>query len=156
MESSDNSKKKQKQAKRIYLVYILALGVGIFLAKFALDRLTPKAKFTPREKEVSSPVEIPAQTQPPAPEVASLRGESLPLSSTEEANLAPQVSEEKKPLPVLSLSGIFYDEQQSYALINNQIVKKGDLVGGAKVVDITASNVDLEFEGEPIKLKLTK
>jgi len=145
METSDNSKKEQKQAKRIYLVYILVLCVGIFLAKFLLARFTPKAEVSISEKKASSPVEIPAQTQPPAPEAAS-----------EETNLSPQVSEEKKPLPVLSLSGIFYDEQQSYALINNQIVKKGDSVGGAKVVEITASRVDLEFEGEPIKLKLTK
>jgi hypothetical protein len=50
------------------------------------------------------------------------------------------------------LNGVFFSGDEGYALINNQIVKKGDKVKGATVKQITLEEVDLEWEGSLIKL----
>ena len=46
------------------------------------------------------------------------------------------------------LSGIFFTDNHAMAIINDDIVAIGDLVGGAKVTEIEDDAVELEREGE--------
>ena len=50
------------------------------------------------------------------------------------------------------LNGVFFSGNEGYALINNRVVKKGDVIDGATVVGIALDEVDLEAEGSVIKL----
>jgi hypothetical protein len=54
------------------------------------------------------------------------------------------------------LNGLFSADNASYALINNSIVQAGDTIEGAKVVRITADNVELEVDGRTITLSNKK
>lgn len=56
-------------------------------------------------------------------------------------------------LPQLLLNGIVLSEDGSIAMINGQICKPGDEVEGAKIVDITASQVTLSLKNQEIVLK---
>jgi len=54
----------------------------------------------------------------------------------------------------LALGGIVYDEKDSYALINNQLLHIGDEVNGNRVVDIQQDTVILNDGNKDIELKL--
>ncbi|HTY45602.1 MAG TPA: type II secretion system protein N [Patescibacteria group bacterium] len=58
--------------------------------------------------------------------------------------------------PNLVLNGVFFSDQDGYALINNQIVKEGDTIENAKVTAVVKDGVELEVEGKPLKLTLKK
>ncbi len=48
--------------------------------------------------------------------------------------------------PDLEVNGIFFEEQrESYAIVNGGVVKKGDTVGGAEVVEITKDFVKFQY-----------
>lgn len=49
---------------------------------------------------------------------------------------------------------ILHSEGRRLAIVNNETVKKGDLVNGARVVDITAEQVTLEYKGRTINSRL--
>lgn len=51
------------------------------------------------------------------------------------------------------LNGVFFSENEGYALINNRIVKEGDALEGVTVKRIKLDEVELEAEdGSTIKL----
>lgn len=54
----------------------------------------------------------------------------------------------------LALGGIVYDEKDSYALINNQLLHIGDEVAGNRVVGIQQDRVILNDGNKDIELRL--
>jgi hypothetical protein len=67
------------------------------------------------------------------------------------------VSSEEEPAvnliePKLILSGLYFQGDEGYALINNRIVKVGDIIQGARVKEIGLDKVALEFDGRIISL----
>ncbi|MDP2831372.1 MAG: hypothetical protein Q8O02_03905, partial [Candidatus Omnitrophota bacterium] len=50
------------------------------------------------------------------------------------------------------LNGIFFSDEDGYALVNNQIVRENDYVDGAKVGLITVNTVKLDNAGQTITL----
>jgi hypothetical protein len=76
-------------------------------------------------------------------------------------------SSPKQPIPTLPaienearepfvLNGIFFSQDEPFALINNQIVRIGDTVDGALVLRITAKEVELNSAGATIKLSRSR
>ena len=54
----------------------------------------------------------------------------------------------------LALSGIMPDKQNPYAIINNEVVKLGDKVGGMTVIEINENDVVLDENGQRHTLEL--
>lgn len=54
----------------------------------------------------------------------------------------------------LALGGIVYDEKDSYVLINDQVLHRGDQVNGNRVVDIKRDRVILNDGNKDIELRL--
>jgi hypothetical protein len=65
---------------------------------------------------------------------------------------APMFKARQGPKLQFVLNGIFFSDNEGYALINNQITKEGDVVAGASVKKIGMSEVELEYKGSTIKL----
>jgi hypothetical protein len=59
-----------------------------------------------------------------------------------------------KPIPQLTLSGVFCSENENYALINNQILKTGDTLGEWLVSRIGLEEVELK--NNELTVTLTK
>ncbi|MEW6170712.1 MAG: general secretion pathway protein GspB, partial [Candidatus Omnitrophota bacterium] len=57
-------------------------------------------------------------------------------------------------LPSLVLNGIFFKDDQAYALINNQVFKENDAINGARIIAIHPDSVDLVFEGRNFTLRI--
>lgn len=66
------------------------------------------------------------------------------------------ISPETRMKKSLVLNGIFYSEDGTYALINNQIVRSGDVIEEAKVISIGQEEVVLEYEGVALTLHTRK
>ena len=58
-------------------------------------------------------------------------------------------------IPDLNLSGIVYSAQQSYCIINNRIVKTGDTIQGAKLVNVSQNTVTLDYQGKEMMLSVS-
>ncbi len=57
--------------------------------------------------------------------------------------------------PDLRVEGIFFEEKnESYAIVNSGIVKVGDTIEGATVVDITRDFVKLQYENKSFCQKI--
>lgn len=60
------------------------------------------------------------------------------------------------PLHELKLKAVFYNETRPSAIINEQIVYKGSLMGGQKIVDIGRTHVILQGENGVVRLELAE
>jgi len=56
----------------------------------------------------------------------------------------------------LDLNGVFYSGNEAYALMNNQIIKVGDIIEGAVVKRISLEGVELEKEGQFVQISTSK
>ncbi|MCX5712712.1 MAG: general secretion pathway protein GspB [Candidatus Omnitrophica bacterium] len=125
--------------KRSVLLYVFVLACGIILANVAFSIITRPSPGI----RVASVKEKPAAS-------ASLR-QDMPIAET----YVPAVAEESKT-PKLVLSGVFFSQVSSYAIINNQIVKEGDTIEGVVVKRINQDDVLLEASGVPFTLSSSK
>lgn len=118
------------------LIYLLVICLGLFLGNFAYI-------FFIRPKNT-------AAVQKAAPPAASQPGPIPAVISPPEATPTPLPA--PNPEPTLVLNGVFFEQGDGYALINNKIMRLGDEIEKAKIKEITINGVELEFEGKTIKL----
>ena len=130
-----------KRRHKIYLIYVLVSFIGIIGAKIFFSAFI-------------SPRQIPSG----AHKVSGLIPSSKPLLTyNDDANkttdsLAPLQKIDLNSIPeeplnqepgTFVLSGVFFTDNEGYALVNNRIVKENDMIGGAKVVRVTLEEVEL-------------
>lgn len=125
---SNGVNKGGKPRLKIYPVYVLAACLGLFLTAISFNLLTRQSQQDPAPLETN-----------------------IPNLETNAPIAIPSEVEKESQAPLI-LNGVFFSEEQGYALINNQIVKEGDVVEGALVLRITLEEVELELNGSTIKL----
>ena len=142
---------KQADAKP-FLLYILILLAGLLLGNFIFNLLSHKAQ----DNGLSSSRQNQAEshkiqtTQAPKQNVLSI----IPTTNSPliAALPSPPPEENKTAKTSFVLNGIFFSDNDGYALVNNQIVRENDYVDGAKVGLITTNTVELDNAGEIITL----
>jgi len=127
---------KTKLSAKLFLIYALILLSGLFLSHVIFKLLGHKVVKTQPEKEITAVVQT-QQATLPAP---------LPVKP------APLIEVQKKPEVSFILNGIFFSDNDGYALVNNQIIREDDSVDGAKVIKITPNSVELDNQGTIITL----
>ncbi len=152
--ASPKDKRPQTKPKiKTYLLYVFTACLGLFIANIFFGFLTHlKVSATGQQPKLPRVVREPhlnlsggVLQQGPASNLESLQSTEPPPSF--------QVPAVKKGLPAsLVLNGIFFSEDEGYALINNQIAKVGDVIDGATVKRINSDEVELESAGSTIKL----
>lgn len=83
--------------------------------------------------------------QPPAFALYKFRIENQPQSSS---------ASTKPKSQALVLNSILYSGQRQHAIINNKIVKKGDMVDGARLIQLLPDKARLIKKGKIIELSL--
>ncbi len=127
---------KTKFSPKLFLIYTLILISGLFLSHIIFKLLGQKVVKTQPQKEITAVT----QTQ------QSILPTPLPVKT-----VLP-TEEQKKPEVNYILNGIFFSDNDGYALVNNQIIREDDSVDGAKVIKITSNSVQLDNQGTVITL----
>lgn len=138
--SINKFEKTRKFNKRGILLYVFALACGIILANVIFGVFSKPAPGIRIAR---------VQEKPVVSTVASRQ--DLPIAET----YVPPLGAEPKA-PKLVLSGVFFSQASSYAIINNQIVKEGDIIEGVVVKRINQEDVVLESSGVPFTLSSSK
>lgn len=60
------------------------------------------------------------------------------------------VTSKPKTLPALTVQGLIWNSDMPQAIINDQVVKLGDEISGAKIVKIAKDGITIQFQGELI------
>jgi hypothetical protein len=81
---------------------------------------------------------------------------SLPQEAQSQVPLqvAPSVSETPQVIrpPDLTLQGVIWNTYQPLAIINNQVVKIGDVIAEATVVDIDKTGIIIKYKAKKFKI----
>lgn len=83
------------------------------------------------------------------PSLVSEKDKSLSLPSP-----SLNSSEDRLP-PSLILKGIAHFGEENWAIIDDQIIRQGQFIKGAKVEEIFSDHVELTFEGKRFTLQIT-
>ena len=137
-----NLDKKEKDYKyRMDFFYFSMVCIGLFIGYIFFSFISrPKYPAKKQTAKVSGEVKTPLPIEEP------------PLENNPLVSAAP----EKKPRNSWVLNGIFFSQDEGYALINNQIVKEGDLISGGKVTRITLDEVGVVYDGRETTLTAKK
>lgn len=137
------SKEKERVDKhpkfKFSLLYILIVGIGFFIANIFFNFFT---KPTLIDTHTSLSTNL-----PPLKETIQVK-ESPPSQET--------ITNKPMVLPSFVLNGVFFSGDQGYALINNRIVTRGDVIEGATVKRIDLEEVELEISNSTVKLSTPK
>lgn len=134
-----------KPSKRALLLYSFAMVFVLFLGNIVYSFISRPDKTAPRTETLQEKPVAPSLPSAPVPALKEApAAEVLPVKIEE-------TTVQKAPPPFV-LSGVFFSQQEGYALINNQIVKEGDVVDGATVKRINMNEVELDFSGSSVKL----
>jgi type II secretory pathway component PulC len=143
-----------------YFVYGMVVFLGVVIAHFSFKLLvTHKETFTRLgDKQVSQKTKVFSSRKPPevVPSVTpSSVADAVPPSPPAQA-VSPTTESLRQTPSSLVLSGVFFSENEGYALINNRILKQGDTIDGARLIKVGLDAVELEFKGETFKLTARK
>jgi type II secretory pathway component PulC len=144
--------KPRKSNRKIYLFFLLLVSLAALAGNIFLTSLS-------RVKEVSSSLpQAPVLAQNPKPAETLLPSPAvvLPVEAPQAVSAASAAEAKKEPEPSFVLNGVFFSEDEGYALINNQIAKVGDVIEGAQVTRISIDEVELENAGKTITLATAK
>lgn len=131
---------------KAYFFYSLVVVFGILIANIIFMLITGPSS-TPAIKTESTVKNPPLLLKNQEPAVVKITPVEPPLEVLQEV-----VQPQEKTPPKLTLSGLFFSQNQGYVLINNQILKEGDTIEGATVKRILLDGVELEAGGAIIKL----
>lgn len=142
--------------KKIYVLFILWL---IFLFLYGCGKKEPEVivpsqessqkKAFPQEEEKIESVEKEPQ------DLVSFSQKRNPFLTPREEKFFRE--EKREEINYLTLSGIFYSPEGSYAIINGRIVKKKDIIDNKEVVKIGKQEVFLkDSQGKEYVVKLKK
>jgi len=176
------TKKSQGPKRKfvIWRFYVLAICLGFMAAYFFFTYFAPQeklflikdtlsAKFLPKKAEL--PVKsktrteikqkteaqniVPQQPSPPGGS-ASITASTTQIkpanvSAEDKFSMFSEQSKQQQPLS-LDLNGLFISGEEVYALINNRVLRVGDVIDGATVKRITQDTVELEYADSIITL----
>ncbi len=141
-----NSPLRKSTAVRTVVLLLVFLALGMFLIEILIN-----SSFSARAKKEQA-LPIAASYTPPAPSpilsispAPAQTNPKEPITSVEQSVAEPQ--------PQLVLNGIVLSEEGNIALINDQILKVGDTVEGARVEEISGLQVVLSSKAQKITLK---
>lgn len=139
-------KEKKHFRPQVYFLYALIVVLGLVIGNVFFSFLATSGN-PPLPQKITPLAGVAPQIPPsPAPSPSSLS--SPPSSPLRRHPTAINIELQES----LVLNGVFFSQDEGYALINNQIVKEGDIISGATVKRIDLDKVELEAGGLEIEL----
>ncbi len=151
-------KNKKPKDKLLILLYAAVVIAGFFIASILFNFFMTKHSGKPARIKQANPNK---KGQPKLngnrnlsnkPAAAKIPPPQQNILSPILTKISTEIKQRQAPEGLI-LNGLFFSENQdSFALINNQILKEGDVINGAKVKRISLNEVELERNGSIIRL----
>ena len=132
-----NGRSKHANLK-YYAAYFIVVVLGVAVARVIFSFSLKAVALKPVDKSANEKTVLTSVLDPaPQPVTASAAEEPKKIARYEK----------------FTLNGIFYSDQDSYAIVNNQVVKAGDIINEAVVAQISENDVIMRLgDGQEIKL----
>lgn len=167
---SDKAKFGHKTAARAYgkidwrisrrpliILGILIIGAILFLSAvnmFVISSVDTKIAQSPRFTNPGKDhIEVETYTNAMYPDIAALERESV-ISGRLDGALKGGAATKDEFTSNFELNGIIYDADNSWAIINNKMVKIGDILNGAKILSISPQKTVLLYKDETFDLSV--
>ncbi|MCX7927580.1 MAG: hypothetical protein N2606_05530 [Candidatus Omnitrophica bacterium] len=140
-EKKQNNKKTISNLK-VFVVYGLIFCLGVIVAKYTYDFFIPKATHKQKSNKTLLPTII-----------AVVDDKQTQTNKLDEPK--PLVAIKKSSLPATNsyvLTGIYFQANKGYCIINDRILEEGNRIGEATVTKITPEAVELTVEGKLLRL----
>jgi hypothetical protein len=142
-DSTTKTKKNKEKSSKITIhpiVYVIAtVAIVIFAASYVLTR-------TSLHQKIQLPPTISININKDA-------AQEIEIESDQPIDVAPGRKASRNPgSSEFYLSGIIYGESSPMAVINDNIYEAGDMIGTAKVLDVSGNRVIIEKDGKQIEL----
>ena len=118
----------------LVFIFIFKLNKTLFSEDLSLVTLRPNVEY--KSEELKDPFEPPEEEKKPEAEP--------------EKQIMPEVK--PAPPPVLKIEGLVWGGRLPQAIINQKVVKIGDIIEGAQIVDINREGVTLTFNNSQYNL----
>jgi len=141
---------EKRRKKIVYLILVVAVIWGVY--NFPTKRGEKADVEAPETVQLLNPT-LPAQS---AGKMINIEQKVRAVWGADPFQVRRPVKAAPLSAPVWHLSGIVYNSQTQLAIINNRLVRTGDVVNNAKVVSIKAKTVTLEHNGTLLTLTVTK
>ena len=136
---------------KAYLIYFVAFSVGGLAAIGMFDVISRSIARSHKNSQGSiSKSSSPLKNGSPDKQITEVLPNPQVKKSSNAFTFNSRVAEEKPDDFVLN--GVFVTDNESYALINNNIVKEGDTLSGATVIKIAPEEVKLQVNNRQIKI----
>jgi len=141
--------------KKEKIELIVILVAGLVFAVVLVSNLSKTAKKAPPKPPPIAFAPV-AETAAPADKADTTEKKDLTWGRDPFGLPKPQKTGEgqKTPAAGLNLGGIIWDEKKPCAIINDEILARGDTIGGFKVVEISRNKVVLDNGTEKLTLEL--
>lgn len=131
--------KKPKPKFKIYFIYVSVLCIGFLIANILFGIFSSISKSKAKKF--------------PEPQPAAITSLAPPIVTSSQSDTGSvTTAQPEQVLPSFILNGIFFSENEGYALINNKIVKEGDIVDGATVAGISSKMVEIKYQDSVLTL----
>ena len=74
----------------------------------------------------------------------------------EEAGLFRGMAPGAMQTPNFNLTGIVYSAADSFCIINDRVIKVGEIVQGAKLINVGPNEVTLDYKGDKLQLSMAR
>lgn len=141
--------------KKKKMELVIASAAGLVFVILLLNNLPKMIKKSPPKPTPVAFAPV-AETAAPADKTDTTEKKDLTWGRDPFGLPKPQKTgeEQKTPSAALHLGGIIWDEKKPCAIINDEILARGDTIGGFKVVEISRNKVVLDNGTEKLTLEL--
>ena len=140
----------------IFILLVLVLITGPIVAPI-FSTPFKNVKYSGNTSNLTATHNIPSRSidladAAPAPDLKTNRKAQFTVEESPLFGNAPPTIISKTP--GLSLSGVVYSDKDSYCIINNKVVKVGDTIQGAKLLEILQNSAKVDYQGKEITLTM--
>lgn len=147
--------KERRPSRSLVISSVLVIGTILFLSAMNILIISSPDVKTTTSKDVTqrsdrNAIEAETYTTAMQPDINLIERKTTILDKMGRVLKGGAITDEF--MSNFSLNGIIYDADNSWAIINNKMVKTGDVLDGAKVVSISPQKVVLLFKKETFDL----
>lgn len=149
--------KKPRFKLNVYFFAIPIIFIGVFLASVFFKFFSPSSADSKKTVVLNAGAAVGKALTQAEPKNQDESTEIIGKIPSNKDNVTTEPQKDKSTLTLnFVLNGIFFSQEQGYALINNRIVKEGDIIDGATVEKITPNSAELKTEAGPLTLSTAK